>query len=72
MTSHTQDLQAVVIADGDPVRLRGGPLHVVYLAFGGVGQDRVLDGPWHLLDVPDQGLVVVSLEEMERKGNNKM
>lgn len=58
--SDAQDLQAVVVADGDPVRLRGGPLHVVDLPFSRVGQDGVLDGPRHLLDVPDQSLVVVS------------
>lgn len=59
MSLYTEDLQAVVVADGDPVGLRGGPLHVVDLPFGRVGQDGVLDGPGHLLDVPDQGLVVV-------------
>lgn len=56
---NTQDLQAVVVADGDPVGLSGGPLHVVDLALGCVGQDRVLDGTWHLLDVPDQSLVII-------------
>lgn len=59
VASDTQDLQAVVVADGDPVRLRGGPLHVVDLPFSSVGQDGILNGPWHLLDVPDQSLVVV-------------
>lgn len=59
MSLYTEDLQAVVVADGDPVGLRGGPLHVVDLPFGRVGQDGVLNGPGHLLDVPDQGLVVV-------------
>ena len=59
MDSDTQDLQAVVVADGDPVRLRGSPLHVVDLPLDSVGQDGVLDGLRHLLDVPDQGLVVV-------------
>lgn len=67
MTSDTQDLQAVVIADGDPVRLRGGPLHIVDLPFSSVGQDRILNGPWHLLDVPDQGLVIVSLPERQKR-----
>lgn len=55
----TQDLQTVVVADGNPVWLRGGPLHVVDLPLGGVGQDGVFNRPWHLLDVPDQGLVVI-------------
>lgn len=56
---HPQDLQAVVVANGDPVWLSGGPLHVVDLALGCVGQDGVLDGSRHLLDVPDQSLVIV-------------
>lgn len=59
MSLYTKDLQAVVVANGDPVGLRGGPLHVVDLALGRVGQDGVLDGARHLLDVPDQSLVVV-------------
>lgn len=50
-----------VVADGDPVGLRGPPLDLVDLALGGrVGQDGVLDGARHLLDVPDEGLVVVA------------
>lgn len=60
VASDTQDLQAVVVADGDPVRLCGGPLNIVDLPFSSVGQDGVFDGPGHLLDVPDQGLVVIS------------
>lgn len=59
MSLYTKDLQAVVVANGDPVGLCGSPLHVVDLPFGRVGQDGVLDGPRHLLDVPDQSLVVV-------------
>lgn len=66
VASHAQDLQAVVVADGDPVGLRGRPLHVVDLALGRVGQDRVLDGPRHLLDVPDQRLVVIGWWEPDR------
>lgn len=65
VASDPQDLQAVVVADGDPVGLRGRPLHVVDLPFGRVGQDGVLDGARHLLDVPDQGLVVVRCGEDE-------
>lgn len=64
--SHTQDLQAVVVADGDPVGLRGRPLHVVDLALGRVGQDGVFDGPRHLLDVPDQRLVVVGWQDADK------
>lgn len=59
-SSHPQDLQAVIVADGYPVRLGGSPLHVVDLPFSCVSQDGVLDGPWHLLDIPDQCLVVIS------------
>ena len=43
-----------------PVRLRGPPLDLIDLALGGcVGQDGVLYRPGHLLDVPDQRLVVI-------------
>ena len=56
-----QNLEILVEADGDPVRLSGPPLDLVYLALGGrVREDGVLDGPRHLLDVPNQGLVVVT------------
>ena len=56
-----QNLEILVEADCDPVRLRGAPLDLVDLALGGrVGQDGVLDGARHLLDVPDQRLVVVT------------
>ncbi len=58
-SSHSQDLEAAVVTDGDPVGLCRGPLDLVDLASSRVGQDRVLDGTWHLLDVPDQRLVVV-------------
>lgn len=58
-TLHAEYLQAVVVADSDPVRLSGGPLHIVDLSLSCVGQDRVLDGPRHLLDVPDEGLMVI-------------
>ena len=59
LTLHSEYLQAVVVADGNPVRLGRRPLHVVDLPLGCVGQDRVLDGPGHLLDVPDEGLMVI-------------
>lgn len=50
-----------VIAYGDPVGLGGAPLDLVDLTLGGgVRQDGVLDGARHLLDVPDQRLVVVA------------
>lgn len=59
--SHAQNLAGLVVADGDPVRLRGAPLDLVHLALGGrVREYRVLDGARHLLDVPDQRLVVVA------------
>lgn len=51
----------LIVADGDPVGLCGAPLNLVNLALGGrVRQDGVLDGTRHLLDVPDQRLVVVA------------
>lgn len=60
-TLNAQYLSMSVVADGDPVGLRGPPLDLVDLALGGrVGQDGVLDGARHLLDVPYQGLVVVA------------
>lgn len=58
-TLHSEDLQAVVVANGDPVRLSGCPLHIVDLSFSCVGQNRVLDGSGHLLDVPDESLMVI-------------
>ena len=59
LTSYSEDFDIVSVADPDPVRLRRGPLHLVDLPLGGVGQDGNFDGLWHLLDVPDQSLVVV-------------
>lgn len=56
----SEDLQAVVVADGYPVWLGGCPLYIVDLSLGCVGQDRVLNGPRHLLDVPDESLVIIS------------
>lgn len=58
-TLHSEYLQAVVVADGDPVGLSRCPLHVVDLSLSCVGQDRVLDGPGHLLNVPDESLMVI-------------
>ena len=56
-----QNLEILVEADGDPVWLGGSPLDLVDLALGGrVREDGVLDGPRHLLNVPDQRLVVVA------------
>lgn len=65
-TLHTEYLQAVVVANGDPVRLSGGPLHIVDLSLSCVGQDRVLNGPRHLLDVPDEGLMVIRWEKASK------
>lgn len=56
----SEDLQAVVVADGYPVWLGGCPLYVVDLSLGCVGQDGVLNGTRHLLDVPDESLVIIS------------
>lgn len=59
--SNSKDLQGSIVTDGDPVGLGGSPLDLVDLPLSGrVGQDGVLNGPRHLLDVPDEGLVVVT------------
>lgn len=58
-TSHAQDLQAMVVADGDPIGLHSAPLDLVDLAFGGVRQNGIFDCSRHLLDVPDQRLEVI-------------
>ncbi len=52
-SSDSEDFQAVVVADSNPVGLGGGPLYIIDLSLGRVGQYRVLNGPRHLLDVPD-------------------
>lgn len=52
-SSDSEDFQAVVVADSNPVGLGGGPLDIIDLSFSCVGQYRVLNGPRHLLDVPD-------------------
>lgn len=59
----SEDLQAVVVADGYPVWLGGCPLYIVDLSLGCVGQDRVLNGTRHLLDVPDESLVIIRCTE---------
>ena len=44
-----------------PVGLGGAPLYLVDLALcGGVGKDGILYGAGHLLDVPDERLMVIS------------
>jgi len=59
--SHTQDLELLVEADGDPVWLSFGPLQLIDLRLGVVGEDRIGD---RLLlqagQVPDERLVVVA------------
>merc|ERR1719158_1447118 len=59
--SHPQDLQILVVANGYPVGLGGAPLDLVDLPLCScVSQNWVLNCPRHLLDVPDQSLVIVS------------
>jgi len=52
--------EGFVITDGDPVGLRRRPLDLVDLAVGGVSENRIVDGTGHLLDIPNEGLVVVT------------
>lgn len=50
----SQYLRVLIVADSDPVGLRGAPLDLIDLTLGGrVGQDGVFNGTRHLLDVPD-------------------
>lgn len=48
-----EDFQDVVVADSDLIGLGGGPLDGIDHSRSCMGQYRVLDGPRHLLDVPD-------------------
>lgn len=57
--SDTQYLKTVVVADGNPVRLRRRPLNLVNFARSCVRQDRIFDRSRHLLNVPDQRLMIV-------------
>ena len=58
---NSEDLEGSVVADGDPVGLRCSPLNLINLSLGGrVGQDRILNGPRHLLNVPNEGLMIVA------------
>lgn len=54
-----QNFHTFVVTDGNPVGLVGRPLHVVDLAFRRIRQDGVFNCARHLLDVPDQCLVIV-------------
>lgn len=55
-----ENLHFVGEGNRDPVRLRDGPLELVDLSLGPVGQDGVLDGLGHHRQVPDVRLLVVS------------
>jgi len=57
------------VADGDPIRLGGGPLHLVDLSLCSIGQDRDLNWLRHWLDIPNQVLVVISykFEQMQAR-----
>ena len=66
-SSDTQYLKNIIVADWDPVRLRGSPLYLVDLAIRRVSQDRVFDGSRHLLYVPYQRLVVVTCTMRDRR-----
>lgn len=59
--SHTQNFQCFVIANCNPVWLCRSPLYLIDLPFcRSVCQDGVLNGPWHLLNVPDKRLMVIT------------
>lgn len=56
----SQNLQAVVVADSYPVWLSRCPLYIVDFSLCCISQDRVLNGTGHLLDIPDESLMVIS------------
>lgn len=59
--SNTQYFTGFVIANGDPVWLRGTPLNLIHFTFGsGICENWVFDCTWHLLNVPNERLVIVS------------
>lgn len=71
---HSQDLQAVVVADSYPVWLSRCPLYIVDFSLSCIGQDRVLNRTRHLLDIPDESLMVIRCRwkrkpEVESKRN---
>lgn len=65
MLLYFEDFYIVPEADRYPIRVSSGPLHLVDLTLGHVGQDGYLHWLWHLLYVPDQSLVIVSWGQEE-------
>jgi hypothetical protein len=57
---NTKQLQRLVVANGNPVGLGVRPPDLVDPARGTVREDRVVHGPWDLVAVPDQRLVVLA------------
>lgn len=58
---NAQYFACLIVANGYPIRLRGAPLDLIHLAFGcRVGQYRIFDGARHLLNVPDQRLMIIA------------
>ena len=64
-------LNVVSVADGNPIRLGGGPLHLVDLSLCSIGQNGDLNWLGHWLDIPDQGLVVISYRKGQVQVNTR-
>jgi len=58
-----ENFQTVIVADCNPVWLSWWPLYLVDLSSSSVCQNWILNGPWHLLDVPDQRLPIIGCEQ---------
>ena len=69
LLSYTEYLHIVPIADCNPVWLGGGPLDLIDLTLGGIGQDWYLYRLRHRLDVPDKSLVIISCREGKETNN---
>ena len=57
--SHAQQLHAVAVRDGDPVRVCFGPLELVHWRRRVVDQDGLVDALGQRHEVPDEGHAVV-------------
>lgn len=58
---NSQNFSGLVVANCNPVGLSGAPLYLIdFTLGGGVREYWILDGSWHLLNVPDKCLVIVA------------